>query len=91
MADITIIEMSCLMEGILTFMLLIILMLLMIYIYAKNRRFTIILVIFLFSLVIGMTAFSVEGVPLTPYFQLLFLLFQTVIFILTAIDLYQED
>ena len=91
MPDITIIEMSCLVEGILAFALMIILMLLMVYIYTKTRRFVVILVLFLFSLVIGMSSFSVEGIPLTPYFQLLFLLFQTIFFTLTAIDVYQGN
>lgn len=66
------------------------LLILMIYFYGRNRVFPIMLIIFLFSLIIGVNSFSVHNIPFTPYFQLFFLLIQAVFFTLTSFDLYSS-
>jgi hypothetical protein len=58
------------------------LMVLMIYLYVKIDRFLPLLVIFLFSIIIGMVSFSGSYLPFTPFIQLFFILFQTIIFYL---------
>lgn len=62
--------------------LMVLLMILMIYFYVKIRRFLPVLIIFLFSIVIGMVSFSCSYLPFTPYFQIFFMLFQTILFYL---------
>jgi len=59
---------------------LVILMVLMMYFYKKVRRLLPIIVIFLFSIIIGIYSISIVGLPFTPWFQLFFILFQSVIF-----------
>ena len=61
---------------------IILLMVLMIYCYVKIKRFLPILVVFLFSIIIGMLSFSGSYLPFTPWFQLFFMLFQTIFFYL---------
>ena len=61
---------------------IILLMVLMIYCYVKIKKFLPILVVFLFSIVIGMLSFSGSYLPFTPWFQLFFMLFQTIFFYL---------
>jgi hypothetical protein len=58
------------------------LMILMIYFYVKIERFLPVLLIFLFSIVIGMVSFSGSYLPFTPFIQIFFMLFQTIIFYL---------
>ena len=62
--------------------LIILLMVLMIYCYAKINPFLPVLVVFLFSIVIGMVSFTGSYLPFTPWFQLFFMLFQTILFYL---------
>lgn len=71
--------------------ILIFLMLLMLFMYyAKGRRqFLPILVVYLFSIILGMGSISIQF-PITPYFQIFFMLFQSVYFILTTIDMFYE-
>jgi len=61
---------------------IIMLMVLMIYCYVKIDSFLPVLVVFLFSIVIGMISFSGSYLPFTPWFQLFFMLFQTIFFYL---------
>ena len=70
---------------------LVIMMILMIYAYKKIRRFLPVLIIFLFSIVLGMMAMSVLGIPFTPWFQLFFILFQTIIFYYSVIELQENE
>ncbi|MBA7496344.1 hypothetical protein ES702_06944 [subsurface metagenome] len=77
-------------EPILAIFTLVILMVLMIFFYNKKRLYPVILVIYLFSLVIGMAAMEVGYMPFSPYLQIFFLLIQTVIFVLTSVDLYTK-
>ena len=61
---------------------IILLIVLMIYCYVKIKRFLPILLVFLFSIIIGILSFSGSYLPFTPWFQLFFMLFQTIFFYL---------
>lgn len=61
---------------------MIILIVLMIYFYMKVKEFLPILVVFLFSIVIGMVSFGGAFIPFMPWFQICFMLIQTVFFYL---------
>ncbi len=75
---------------ILSLIILILLMVLMFIMYIKMRVFLPILVIFLFSLIIGFNSIGIENIPLNPYFSIFFILFQSVIFIETSLDNYNK-
>ncbi len=77
-------------QPILSFIILLILMILMLVVYLKVRIFLVVLVIFLFSLVIGIGALVESNIPFTPYIQIFFLMFQLSIFITISIEAYQE-
>ena len=62
-----------------------VLMSLMVFFCYKTEEFEPALVIFLFSIVGGIISFSESKIPFTPYFQIFFMLFQTVLFILKAL------
>lgn len=62
--------------------LLVLLMVLMIYFYVKIVKILPMLIIFLFSIVIGMISFTGSIFPFSPWFQLFFILFQTILFYL---------
>ena len=72
-------------------LMLVIMMILMIYAYKKIRKFLPVLIIFLFSIVIGLSAMSILGFPFTPWFQLFFILFQTIIFYYSVIELRENE
>lgn len=63
---------------------LVLLMILMIYLYQKVRKFLPELVVFLFSIVIGMLSISSLGIPYTPWIQIFFILIQGVFFYLAV-------
>lgn len=71
---------------ILTMLILISLMVLMLFLHLKVRRFELILVLFLFSLVIGIYSLTKSMLPFFPYFQIFFMLFQTVLFVIKVIQ-----
>ena len=77
-----------LLEPILSVFILIILMVIMLIVYVKLRIFLVILVIFLLSLIIGITSIMDYSLPFSPYLQILFILFQSVIFIITSIGVF---
>lgn len=77
-------------DSIVSVLVLFLLMVVMIVVYSKLRVFLVILVIFLFSLVMGMNAIEDITIPFSPYLQMFFLLFQTIIFILTSLGAYKE-
>lgn len=66
--------------------MMIILIILMVFFRMKSDKFTIILVIEMFSVIIGGASVYIETFPLNPYFQLFFIVFQSVIFFKDAID-----
>lgn len=76
---------------IISLLILVFLMCLMLFLYyTKGRRqFLPILIIYLFSIIIGIGSFSIQ-LPLTPYFQIMFLLFQSIYFVLTGLDAFYE-
>ena len=71
-------------------LMLILMMVLMIYAYKKMRRFLPVLIIFLFSIIMGINTMSVLGFPHTPWFQLFFILFQTIIFYYSVLELQEK-
>jgi hypothetical protein len=76
-------------EPLLATVILIVIMLFSTYFYLKTRNWIIETVIFLFSLIIGAIALSVP-IPMYPYFQMFFLIYQTIIFILTSLQMYER-
>lgn len=74
-----------------TFFAIIFLFALMLFCYLKIRVFVLILGIYLFSLIIGITAFNESVIPFSPYLQIFFLVFQSIIFILVAIQTFENE
>jgi len=67
----------------------------MLLLYYKKGQKTIeeflpILVIYLFSIILGMTAIGTQ-MPISPFFQIFFLIFQTVYFFLSALEVYDNE
>ena len=85
-----IIDWITVLEPFIALFVLIILMILMIILYLKMRLFLPILVVFLFSLIIGFNSIGIEYIPLNPYFSIFFILFQSVVFIETSLQQYQR-
>lgn len=75
---------------IMTIFIIIFLFALMIFCYLKIRIFVVILAIYSFSLIIGIMSFSESIIPFTPMLQIFFLLFQTIFFIITAIETFEK-
>lgn len=70
--------------------ILVILLVIMIILYLKMRLFLPILVIFLFSLVIGINSISLKYIPFNPFLSIFFILFQSVMFIETSLQQYKR-
>jgi len=66
-----------------------ILMILTLFLYFKTREFISILLVFLFSIILGISSFSIQ-LPFTPWFQIFFVLFQSIFFVLTALNYYNN-
>lgn len=60
---------------------------LMLVFYLKKRIWLIILSIYLFSVIFGLMALNVFMFPFTPFLQLFFVMFQTIIFLFTSLQL----
>ena len=73
----------------LSIFILIVLMVLMIGMYKYFRIWWIILVVFLFSLIIGGLSISVGDIPFSPYFQIFFIIFQSVFFIIMTMKVFK--
>ena len=74
-------------------MMLIVLMGLMLIIYFKAsvELYPIIVVLLLASLVLGVASISITPtMPFTPIFQIIFLLFQVIIFVLASINTFMD-
>lgn len=69
---------------------LIMLLVLSIFSYYKIRIFTLHIIIFLFSIIIGIQSLSIPDFPLTPYFQLFFLVAQATIFVVYTLELFKD-
>lgn len=74
-----------------TFFSLLFLLVFMVYAFIKIRRFLVIVVIYLFSLIIGLYGFSESNIPFTPYFQIFFIIIQSVFFLTFTLELYYHD
>ena len=75
------------------FSMLIFLMCLMLIIYMKAsvELYPIILVLLLGSFILGVASISIiPTMPFTPMFQVIFLLFQVIIFVLASIDTFMK-
>lgn len=83
-------EFTNLLTPILGIVILIVLMIVMFQLYIKARRFLPVLVVFIFSIVIGMNSLTESNIPFTPYFQIFFIIFQSVFFLMTSLDLYKD-
>ena len=68
------------------FAILFFLILLMIYCYKKIDDYLPIIAIYGFSLVMGIEAFAHPHSPFTPTFELFFLVFQSFLFMMTALE-----
>lgn len=62
----------------------------MIYFYIKLRVFLIILTVFLFSVVFGITSLGIYLFPFTPYLQVFFIVFQSTILLKTSLETYEK-
>lgn len=69
--------------------ILVFLMVSMVYLYRYQRFFLLVFIVWLFSVVFGLISISNFWLPFTPYFQIFFMLIQTVYFFLTALDLFE--
>lgn len=85
-----ILDWSMVLEPFIALFVLIILMILMIILYLKMRLFLVILVVFLFSIIIGFNSMTYEHIPFKPYLSIFFILFQSVIFIETSLQQYKR-
>ena len=61
--------------------ILMIIMIIMSILYFKIKLYLPVLVIFLFSLIIGFNSMTYEYIPFNPYFSIFFILFQSTFFI----------
>ena len=82
-------EIDYLLTPIISFLILFILMIIMVFLYAKMRVFLPILVVFLFSLIIGIVSLGTPNFPFSPWFQVFFIMFQTIFFVLTSQKAYR--
>lgn len=85
-----IVDMSSLTTPFLSLFFIIFLIGIMLLCYAKFRIMLLVLVIYLFSLIIGVMFLEIDGIPFTPYIQIFFILFQTSVFIAVSIDFYEN-
>lgn len=65
------------------------LMVITLFLYLKTKEFLPILFVFLFSIIISIGSISIQ-LPFTPYFQIFFMLFQTIFFMLAALNYYNN-
>jgi hypothetical protein len=72
------------------FFTLVFLMIVALYCYMKVRRYIINLVIFLFSLIIGINSMSATDMPFNPMFQIFFLVFHTTLILIMSIEVHAK-
>lgn len=68
--------------------MLIVMIVLMSFVFAKWQIFLVALVIELFSLIFGVYALGI-AIPLAPYFQIFFIMYQSTIFLLISSKAYK--
>jgi len=69
--------------------ILLFLIVLMLFLYKKINKFLPTLILFLFSLIIGVSSIAIISLPFIPYFSLFFILFQLSIFIMKSLKIYK--
>jgi len=69
---------------ILSLVILVMMMLFMLYFYTKVKKMVFVLLIYVFSLPFGLISLGEYNIPFSPWFQLFFLMFQTIIFFMSA-------
>lgn len=72
-------------EPMITVFMLIFIMIISVIIYLKARRWVLMLTVYLLSLILGIQALNVS-LPLAPYFQIFFIMFETILFVMTSFD-----
>ena len=70
--------------------ILMILMIIMTILYYRIKIYLPILVLFLFSLIIGFNSIIYEYIPFNPYFSIFFILFQSTFFIEISLQEYNN-
>ena len=85
-----ILEWNTVLQPFISLFILIILMIIMIILYMKVRIWLAILIVFLFSIILGITSISVENIPLNPYFSIFFILFQSVFFLMFSLEVFKR-
>lgn len=88
-SEMDIIDWSLVFAPTISIFLMIVMIVLMLFFYLKHDKFMIILLIYLFSLIIGIQSISISTFPLNPYFQLFFILFQTLILLYDALKTFR--
>lgn len=85
-----VIDWNTILQPFLGVFILIILMIIMVILYKYVRIWLVILVLFLFSLIIGIDSISYEYIPFNPYTSILFILFQSIFFLLISLEVYKR-
>jgi hypothetical protein len=75
---------------ILSVIMMFFLILLNLYAWHKVRNWLLVFVIFMFSMIFGVVALSIE-IPFTPYFQIFFIIVQLVILFLMSFRVYKYE
>lgn len=71
--------------------IILMLMILMIYYHKKLNMYPTIIIIYLFSIVVGIESFLHQHTPFSPIFEIFALLFQSSLFIQYAIEYYTNE
>lgn len=72
------------------FLVLIFFMLLMLYLFMKIVNFLPILIVYTFSLLIGLESFTHLHTTFSPLLELFFLMFQTTLFLLASFNIFES-
>ena len=70
-------------------LLLIVLICFNIYIYLKVRRWVIIVLCFMFSIIFSVGSFD-YNVPFSPYLQIFYILISGIVFLITSMEAYSK-
>lgn len=71
-------------------LLILVLIVLMIYLYKNFKSELPLIVVYLFSLIIGLNSF-IYNIPFTPFIQLFFIFFQSSIFLMKGLDEFNKN
>lgn len=69
--------------------ILVLLLILMIYYSKRIKYYPTLITIYLFSLILGFESLTHPHTPFSPYFEIFFIIIQTVLFIQSAMDYIQ--